>query len=215
MARTQNTLIGRTSGSIGGVTFSTWKGINVAKSKATSVADPKTPAQLAQRARMANAVILFKALGAITNTGFIEGATGKSAYNVFVSQNIKNGSIGSVPGTLLATPAGFITSSGTLDNTSSQMASANASGNTIALQWDKTVTGNKLSTDLVKIVVLDSTGAVVAEPQAVFSRIDSPITISSNRSLVVGETLHAYISFYQQSTRKSDDSSYSSQVVVA
>lgn len=33
MARVQNTLIGRASGSVGGATFTTWKGINVLKSK--------------------------------------------------------------------------------------------------------------------------------------------------------------------------------------
>jgi hypothetical protein len=215
MARTQNTLIGRTSGSIGGVTFSTWKGINVAKSKATSVADPKTPAQIAQRARMANAVILFKALGTTLNTGFIEGATGKSAYNVFVSQNIKNGSISNNPAAVIGTAENFITSSGTLDNTEVTVASASAATDDVTIAWDASVLGNKLATDLAKIVIMDENGAVVGNPNANIARNDGPVAFDASRPLIVGETLHAYVFFYQSSSRKASDSVYRSIVVEA
>jgi hypothetical protein len=215
MARTQNTLIGRTSGSIGGVTFSTWKGINVAKSKATSVADPKTPAQLAQRARMANAVMLFKGLGTIANTGFAEGATGKSAYNVFVSQNIKNGSIGEDPENSLTTPAGFIISSGTLDNTAISAAVADVSNNNILISWDFSLTGNKLGSDIASAVVIDATGKVIASQTNVKERTFGSVTLIPTRAMVIGETLNVYLSFYQTGSRKSSDSAYSSIIAQA
>lgn len=44
MARTQNTLFGRTSGSIGGVTCQTWKGVNVVRSKPFEVRQNVTQA---------------------------------------------------------------------------------------------------------------------------------------------------------------------------
>ncbi|MEJ7829091.1 MAG: DUF6266 family protein [Segetibacter sp.] len=215
MARTQNTLIGRSSGSIGGVTFSTWKGINVAKSKATSVADPKTPAQLAQRARMANAVILAKALGELINSGFVEGATGKSAYNVFVSQNIKNGSISGDPANRITAPATFSLSSGTLDNTILNGMVADASSNEIAITWDFAISGNKLGTDKAAAVVMDASGNVIAKQLNVRLREFGGIIMVATRPMVVGETVHGYLTFYQAGSRKSDDSAYRTAVVQA
>jgi hypothetical protein len=51
MAIPSNTLIGKTKGSVGNVTFTTWKGRNVIKEKSNSPANPRTPAQVAQRAK--------------------------------------------------------------------------------------------------------------------------------------------------------------------
>ncbi|MEJ7828451.1 MAG: DUF6266 family protein [Segetibacter sp.] len=206
MARTQNTLIGRSSGSIGGVTFSTWKGINVAKSKATSVADPKTPAQLIQRRRMKNAVLLFKAFGSLLNTGFSEAATGQSAYNVFVSQNLKNGSISDELTNLLNDPALFSISSGTLDNTPITTAVATATSDQATVNWDSVTAGNKNSFDQVSALLLDANGQVLAQSTGAVRRTDGSITLTSNRPLITGEVLHAYLSFFQSTTRKSSDS---------
>ena len=49
MAVVSNPLIGKSKQSAGGVTFTSWKGRNVLKNKATSVANPQTPAQVANR----------------------------------------------------------------------------------------------------------------------------------------------------------------------
>lgn len=51
MARTQNTLFGRTSGSIGGVTCQTWKGLNVVRSKPFEVRQNVTPAVVLNRSK--------------------------------------------------------------------------------------------------------------------------------------------------------------------
>ncbi len=206
MAVTQNTLIGRTSGSIGGVTFSTWKGLNVAKSKATSVADPKTTAQLAQRARMKNAVAIFKTLGSIANRGFVEGANGMSGYNVFISQNIKNGSIGPDPAVRLLNPSAFIISSGTLENTPITSAIADASAGTVTVSWNRTLSGNKADNDAVDFVVFDNAGQIVAKAEHPNTRVFETATVTVLRPLVVGETLRVFMSFYQNTSRKSSDS---------
>jgi hypothetical protein len=215
MARTQNTLIGRTSGSIGGVTFSTWKGINVAKSKATSVADPKTPAQLAQRAKMANAVILFKALGSIANTGFVEGATGKSAYNVFVSTNIKNGAIAAEPNNGLGNPAAFTISSGTLENTEITSATADSDAKTVVVNWAPALSGNKLATDKASVVVINSLGRIIGKSINDAERSDGSIAVALDEVLTVGTQANVYLGFYQSGSRKSSDSVYIAPTVTA
>ncbi len=88
MAKVQNTLIGRASGSIGGATFTTWKGINVLKSKPESVANPNTLKQKSQRNRLSIMVALYRLLTFAIGVGFKSRAIGKSAYNAFMSANI-------------------------------------------------------------------------------------------------------------------------------
>ena len=51
MAKVSNTLIGKTRGSVGNVTFTVWKGRNVIKEKSNAPANPNTLLQQAQRAK--------------------------------------------------------------------------------------------------------------------------------------------------------------------
>lgn len=79
MAISQNTLIGSTKQSVGGVTFTKWKGRNIIKAKAVSVANPKTPAQVANRNRFSGvskfysrykpslSLAMLRMMGAITD----------------------------------------------------------------------------------------------------------------------------------------------------
>ena len=63
MARVQNTLIGRASGSVGQVVFLTWRLINVTRAKPTSVANPDTILQQQQRNRFGQTVGLYNLSG--------------------------------------------------------------------------------------------------------------------------------------------------------
>jgi len=56
MAIVSNTLIGKSRGSVGNATFTVWKGRNVLKEKSTNPANPRTPAQLLQRAKFSRMV---------------------------------------------------------------------------------------------------------------------------------------------------------------
>lgn len=60
MAVTQNTLIGRTRGRLGAVTFSTWKGQNVVRTLPVSPFIPDTPAQRAQQDVIRNATKFYQ-----------------------------------------------------------------------------------------------------------------------------------------------------------
>lgn len=63
MARVQNTLIGRASGSVGEVVFLTWRLINVTRAKPESVANPNTILQQQQRNRFGGIVGLYNLNG--------------------------------------------------------------------------------------------------------------------------------------------------------
>src|SRR5574344_1175407 len=95
MAIVQNTLIGKASGSVGGTTFTSWKGKNVLKSKPAQVANPRTAAQTAQRTKFIGAVASYRQMAPVVQQGFAGLAVGKSAYNAYASENIKNGSLSS------------------------------------------------------------------------------------------------------------------------
>lgn len=72
MAITQNTLIGRTSGRVGNAVFSTWKGRNVLKQKAETVANPRTILQQMNRLRFTTLLNIGKSLQPIITYGFSE-----------------------------------------------------------------------------------------------------------------------------------------------
>lgn len=72
MAITQNTLIGRTSGRVGNAVFSTWKGRNVLKQKAETVANPRTILQQMNRLRFTTLLNIGKSLQPIITYGFLE-----------------------------------------------------------------------------------------------------------------------------------------------
>ena len=82
--------LGKFRQSIGGVTFSNFKGINVAKAKPTSVSNPKTAAQLKQRAAMAFMVAMSRPINTSLRLFWSKLAIKMSQYNAFVKENLKN-----------------------------------------------------------------------------------------------------------------------------
>jgi len=74
--------------SAGDVTFTTWKGIAVFKKRVREVRNPRTNAQMIQRARMKALSELGSLAIQAIRYGFKKFATKKSEYNVFSSENI-------------------------------------------------------------------------------------------------------------------------------
>ena len=70
MAVVQNPIIGRARGQAGGMVFTTQFGRNVLKSKALSVANPKTDKQLGRRAAMTQTVALYRSIAPERKTNF-------------------------------------------------------------------------------------------------------------------------------------------------
>lgn len=67
MSTTQNPVTGRMSGSFANATFQTQYGKNIMRSKPLTVRNPKSPAQVAQRARITVAGQLYKSIAAFIN----------------------------------------------------------------------------------------------------------------------------------------------------
>ena len=88
MAKLKNGILGDISGKVGSGVGLSWKGISSIRAHVVP-ANPNTPAQQTQRSKMSLCVAFIKAaIGPVLNVYQDPITQGKSAYNVFVSNNI-------------------------------------------------------------------------------------------------------------------------------
>lgn len=90
-------ILGGFSGKVGTVIGGNWKGIDYMRSKAASISNPKTEAQLDQRARFAAALKFLQPLTPFLRIGFKNYAVKMTAFNSAMSYNLNNALVGSYP----------------------------------------------------------------------------------------------------------------------
>ena len=83
-------ILGGFSGKVGTVIGGSWKGISYMRSIPASVSNPRTPAQLEQRAKFTAIVQFLRPLTAFLRIGFKSQAIKKSAFNAAMAFNFKN-----------------------------------------------------------------------------------------------------------------------------
>lgn len=87
MSKFNSIVFGKMTGSIGNATTAIWRGINVAREKPTTVANPRSAGQVKQRVLFSALVAMSRVFSVIFNIGFAKAAIKKTPYNVFVSLN--------------------------------------------------------------------------------------------------------------------------------
>ena len=87
MAKPQNVLIGKTKGSVGDATFTTWKGVNVLKSKAVNSYSAPTTEQLQNNSKFGVMSLFSKSIAAFILAGFRAMAIKMTEYNAFSKAN--------------------------------------------------------------------------------------------------------------------------------
>ena len=90
-------ILGGFSGKVGTVIGGNWKGIDYMRSKAASISNPKTEAQLDQRARFGAALKFLQPLTSFLRVGFKNYAVKKTAFNSAMSYNLNNALAGAFP----------------------------------------------------------------------------------------------------------------------
>ncbi len=88
MAIINSLAVGKARKSAGNLTFSVVKGRTIAREKPTVVANPKTPAQQAQRAKMKTLVAAYRVHGSRFKHLFTSLTGYGSAYNEFIKRNM-------------------------------------------------------------------------------------------------------------------------------
>lgn len=217
MAVVQNTLIGRSKRSIGGVTFSTWKGLNVAKSKPVSVANPQTPKQLMRRSALSQLVAIFRQVPAAVDLGFAKQAIKMSAYNAFVGANALTGFNFTAPPVATIVLANLIFSKGSMAITPSTSAQADVSVGAVDIEFDASVLGvGQSNADESTIVVHNRTTnqwlAIVQET----NRAAGAITVDIEEfPFVAGTLIDSWFFLTNPTTGISSDSVYNLITAVA
>lgn len=87
MAIINSIILGRAKGSIGNVSFSTQKGRVIARQKPSIVANPRTQAQLGQRAKVSAVNVAWYMIGNVIKSGITQLVGLGSQFNTYVSKN--------------------------------------------------------------------------------------------------------------------------------
>ena len=90
-------ILGPFSGKVGTVIGGSWKGISYMRGIAASVSNPRTPAQLNQRAKFSTAIKFLQPLTSFLRIGFKNDAVKMSAFNAAMSYTVKNALTGTYP----------------------------------------------------------------------------------------------------------------------
>lgn len=212
MARVQNTLIGKSSGSVGGATFSSWKGINVLKSKAVTVGNPKTQLQRNQRNRMTLLVAMFRGVAGALNIGYSKLANEMSAYNAFIKANLLAANFSGAAPAMSLIFANLLTAKGTIGITPlATITGTNASAN-VPVTW------NSADAPLGSTVNDIAVAAVYNETQDVWGYIASAARSTGTTTVVMpanvdtSDVLHGYLFFRNPDTTEVSDSAYNTDV---
>lgn len=97
MGKINQGILDGVSGKVGNVIGASWKGIDYLRIKPTSIANPRTPAQVAQRTRFKGVTSLAKQLiNSIVRPIWNKAAVKMTGYNYFVKQNMEAFSVDGV-----------------------------------------------------------------------------------------------------------------------
>jgi len=210
MGKFSNSAFGNIKGKVGGQVAYRAKGQNIVRSRPTSVKNPRTAAQLAQRGAMAATVELSKYLAPAIKLGFPTRPLRQSAFNAFVSKNV--GSCTQVQNDVLTLIYGNVkVASGSLAKPAITSADK-MTANTVKVQFTSTVDGVTGSpTDKVHVVVFDEAGMQAAHGET--ARVaNGNITVAFPAELANAASVHAYAFAVSANKAKASDSDYSAVV---
>ena len=210
MAKTQNTLIGRSSGSVGGATFSTWKGINVLKSKPLTVANPKTAGQVATRNMFTALVRLYREIANVVKIGFNSQAVKKSEFNEFLSTAMRAGLPIQIGATFLdwADLMDATIAKGSMAPTVADQIVVTAATSEVTIDWPTDIGVGQSANDEFNLVIIDSLGVLRFSGTSLKLRNNAFWGDEIGGALQVGDNLHIYYFFRNPETGDVNDSVY-------
>jgi len=156
MGITNSGILGKISGKVGPVVGSSWKGINTIRQYVIP-SNPQTVGQVAQRDRMAAAVVFAQQLkSTIIDTFFNPFAVKMSGFNSWIKENVMQ-----LAATTFLLTVDNVMSKGGLESTA--ILTAVLAAGDVTITWDESIIGNGALTDGVDLfVIAKSTGAIYA-----------------------------------------------------
>lgn len=207
MAVSQNSIIGRTSGKVGGIVFSSAFGKNVIKSKPVSVANPNTLKQQDQRVALSIALTIYRAISGIVGTSFKQQAVGMSPYNAFIKYAKTLAFDYAGDGIPEFQPLFLLVSKGSITPTPATSKEIEIPAKSITVSFDTTVQdASQSSTDKVLIVAYNSTRDQWYGEVTTSIRSAGSASITFPYSLVAGDQVFVYHAFVKADGSKSSNS---------
>lgn len=217
MSVTQNPIIGRARQKLGGIVFTTWKGINVIKGKPLTVANPKSDGQLMRRSALTLIVEVGRQISAAINLGFKEQAVGKSAFNAFTGLNLRNAFNYSAPPAATLNVDKLQVAQGTIATNDVAISASSAGADTVTATWTSgTLSPGQSMSDLAYMVVANAAkDRFYVSPVTALRSANTLVASVPNGFFAAAEQCFAYVFFYNSTSRKSSDSVYDGFIVGA
>lgn len=212
MGKIPQGILGGVSGKIGGVVGSSWKGINVIKTKPLSVANPRTAGQVAQRSLFGNTVAFaVLILADIIKPLWDRFASKKSGYNEFIQTNI-NLFAGSSP----FPQSDLIISKGKMAATPIDSVVASEAAGTVVVNWtDDSGVGFKLATDIVYALLINQTNGAVEAFETAIIRSAATAVLTPTEAFVASQIFSVYLAFKRADGSIVSNTAYKVQTAVA
>ena len=186
-------ILGGFSGKVGNVIGATWKGIQYMRIMPSSVANPRTPGQMEQRARFSLVLDFLQPLLAFLRIGFKGYAQGMSAFNAAMSYNMLKAVTGDYPD-LEISYADVLVSRGSLRGVAEATATA-AALQTSEVEWeDNSGLLNASADDNATLVVVNEAKGDIAVSLEAGARGDELASITVPEAYV-GDTVQVYLVF--------------------
>ena len=204
MATFKQGILGGFSGKVGGVIGSSWKGIDTMRSQPSSVTNPRTNAQVANRSRFKSVSQLAAAmLTTIVKPLNDRFAQKMSGFNDFCQ---RNSSAFDALGAFV--PANLVLSKGKLSAPAGLEQQASVDSEVVAT-FSSLLTGSfDAGTDKVYAVVLDKDGGILGVSSGLVSRSGGTVSVSTPYRSVNIDPGTAYVSFLRADGTQVSNSSY-------
>jgi hypothetical protein len=211
MGKLSSGIFGGVSGKVGNLTGSSWKGIQVVKSRPQSVAYPGTAGQVAQTTKMSAIVAFCKMiLSSWIKPLWDRSAVKMSGYNAFVRANIAEFADGEINDY-----SGLVMSQGTMEATPFNVATVEDGAVNIVVTWTPSLpSGLQNTSDISFLAVInEATGEVAVNSGA--TRITGTSSVSLAGGCSTGDVLHFYLAFKRSNGTVISSSSYTTTTVVS
>jgi hypothetical protein len=212
MAIVQNPITGRTKKKFGSAVFSKQFGKNVMRTKPLEVKNPKTPGQVNQRSKFKLMVYVSRQILGLIRVSFQNMSIGKSAFNAFVSANIKTAITG-VPGNYTIDWTLLKIAKGPLFQSSNLIASVDQAAK-IKRTWSPPINpADSTNDDKLYTIAYNNVKNEWSYGQTATLR--SAGTDEQNVPAAwAGDTVHVYTFFISPDGRQCSDSVYGNTVVI-
>jgi len=204
MATFKQGILGGFSGKVGGVIGSSWKGIDTMRSQPSSVTNPRTNAQVANRSRFKSVSQLAAAmLTTIVKPLNDRFAQKMSGFNDFCQRNASAfDSLGAF------VPANLVLSKGKL-SAPAELVQAVGDFTEVAVNFSEVLSGSfDAATDKVYAVVVGKDGDVFGVSSGVDTRAYGSVGISTPTGRSVADPGTLYLSFLRADGTQVSNSSY-------